>query len=198
MDNDHTNTEAMPALASGAVDSGSAAGQLEERVRELVDELYDPLLRYLTLLSWDPEASEEIAQEAFLRLHQEILQGAKIGSAKGWLFRVAHNLAIDRARSAKPEHSLSDQDVSRRVEHQFGRALPDPESLLLERERMKRLHRAVNALPIQQRHALYLRREGFRYREIAVILGMGETTVIDHVRRAVERLNQELHDPQSL
>jgi RNA polymerase sigma-70 factor (ECF subfamily) len=197
MDNDNTSTEAIPALASNGVESASTGG-LEDQIRELVDELYDPLLRYLTLLSWDPGASEEIAQEAFLRLHQEILQGARIGSAKNWLFRVAHNLAIDRARSSKPEHSLSDEDVSRRVEQQFGRVLPDPESLLLERERMRRLHRAVNALPTQQRHALYLRREGFRYREIAAILGMGETTVIDHVRRAVERLNQELHDSRSL
>lgn len=169
-----------------------------EDICALIDEHYEPLLRYLTLLSWNTSLSEEVVQETFLRLHHEIRQGTQIKSAKSWLFRVAHNIAIDQARLPRPEESLSDEEVSRRVEYQFRRIPSDPESLYLERERMERLHRAIQKLPAQQRHALYLRREGFRYHEIAGILRMGETTVIDHVRRAIVRLNQELHGATSL
>ncbi|MBK7931747.1 MAG: RNA polymerase sigma factor [Bryobacterales bacterium] len=160
----------------------------------IIEQHYDPLVRYLSLLSRDISQGQELAQEAFLRLHRELLLGKRIENAKAWLFRVAHNLAVDGVRLPKPEHSLSDAGVSRRVEHEFRRVHPDPESLLLKRERMLRLEKAIEELPSLQRHALFLRREGFRYREIAAILKIGETTVAEHVQRAIERLNEELHD----
>lgn len=71
---------------------------------------------------------------------------------------------------------------------------PNPEQRLVERERQLRLARAVEALPKRQRECLYLHREGFPYRETGDILGIRESTVIDHLRRAIERLSRELHD----
>lgn len=171
-------------------------GLLCEQMDAIIEQHYEALVRYLSLLSRDTMQGQELAQEAFLRLHRELLSGKRIENAKAWLFRVAHNLAVDGVRLPKPEHSLSDGGVSRRVEHEFRRVHPDPETLLLERERMRRLETAIGELPALQRHALFLRREGFRYREIASILKIGETTVLEHVQRAIERLHEELHDSQ--
>lgn len=188
----------MPALLSETADAASVKDSrgrsLLESINNLVAEHYEPLLRYLSLTCWNAALSQEIAQEAFLRLHKEFMCGSTIQNPKSWLFRVAHNLVIDHARSPRTEHSLSDEDVTRRVERRFQQSTSNPELQLLERERLHRLHKAVSSLPAAQRHALYLRREGFPYREIAVILQMGETTAMDHVRRAIDRLHQELHD----
>ncbi|SPF34328.1 RNA polymerase, sigma-24 subunit, ECF subfamily (fragment) [Candidatus Sulfopaludibacter sp. SbA4] len=63
---------------------------------------------------------------------------------------------------------------------------------MLARESHQRLEAAIRRLPADQRKCLALRSEGFRYREIAEILGIGVTTVADAVRRAVATLAKEL------
>ena len=135
-----------------------------------------------------------MAQEAFLRLHLHIRAGQSIDNVKAWLFRVGHNLFIDRGRRTRVTDSLSQPEVTRAAEDVHARTMATPEERLAERERRRRLALAIDALPSQQRHCLYLRREGFRYREIAVVLGIRESTVIDHLRRAIGRLSKELHD----
>lgn len=168
-------------------------GPAGQRVASLFELYREPLYRYVLQLTWSPGDSEELVQEIFLKLHRELTAGREIGHVRAWLFRVGHNLAMDHARAAVPAQSLSEEHVVRGVEDRLAAATPDPERLLLEGERQRRLAAAMDGLPALQRHCLLLRGEGLRYREIAGILAVGETTVIDNLRRAVERLNRELH-----
>ena len=69
----------------------------------------------------------------------------------------------------------------------------NPEQAFLARERRLQFHRAVEALSDQQRNCLYLRAEGFRYREIATILGVSDSTVGEFLRRAITRLRKAPH-----
>jgi RNA polymerase sigma-70 factor (ECF subfamily) len=179
----------LDVLASGT----SRPMRLEDRLAELFRELRDPLYRYLLMLIWEPAASEELAQEAFLRLHREIVSGSKIKNMKSWLFRVAHNLAIDHTRTARPTDSLTDESVKAQAEAMRDTSVSDPEQTALARERFEQLTEAMSKLSARQRECLHLRAEGFRYREIASILGIGEPTVIENIRRAMQRLSKELH-----
>jgi RNA polymerase sigma-70 factor (ECF subfamily) len=187
------NSRILSILAA-PIDEPASPTDFEQRFASLVEELHEPLCRYLFLISSNAATSEEIAQESFLRLHRELLAGQEIRSPKPWLFRVARNLVMDSARQMRDEVSLTNDHVARHVDQQYAPSMPSPEEILLRRERMRRLGLAVRALPSQQRHCLYLRREGFRYREIAAILGMGESTVADHIRRAASRLASELDE----
>ena len=65
---------------------------------------------------------------------------------------------------------------------------------MLERERMAQIHRAVENLSPQQRSCLHLRAEGFRYREIAAIIGINPSTVGEFLQRAVKRLRKALYE----
>jgi RNA polymerase sigma-70 factor, ECF subfamily len=75
----------------------------------LVQWLYDayaaPLVAYVTGLTSDPHAAEDVVQEAMLRAwrHADTLSPDR-GSLWGWLSRVAHNIVVDRgrARRARP------------------------------------------------------------------------------------------------
>ena len=111
---------------------------------------------------------------------------------RAWLFRVAHNLAMDRGRRIRPVSSLSDVWVSRSVEESAAQPSPSPEQALLEKERRNAFLKAMRNLPAKQRQCLFLRREGLRYKEIAEILAIRESTVIDHIRRGIERLSEEV------
>jgi RNA polymerase sigma-70 factor (ECF subfamily) len=53
---------------------------------------------------------------------------------------------------------------------------------------------AINRLSTQQRLCLHLRTESFRYREIANILGVSESTVCENIRRGLSRLMKDCHE----
>lgn len=184
------NSDSLLALS---IHSRTSNESLEEKVASLFEQFSQPLYRYLLLLTWNPQDSEELVQDVFLQLHRQLLEQKPIDNMRAWIFRVAHNLAIDRGRTARDADSLSEAETNRRAEGQLSRTVPNPEMIVLQRERELALAQAVRALPALQRHVLLLRREGFRYREIASILDIGETTVIDNITRAIDRLHRELH-----
>jgi RNA polymerase sigma-70 factor (ECF subfamily) len=166
---------------------------LESQIGALFDELHHPLFRYLLMLTWDAADTEDLVQDAFLRLQRHVQEGQPINNVKAWLFRVAYNLYIDRSRRTREAGSLSEPSVTRAAEEVHTRSTQTPEQRLIEQERHQSLARAIESLTQQQRHCLFLRREGFRYREIGQIIGIRESTVIDHLRRAIERLSKEVN-----
>ena len=184
-------TSASENLLAIGVAQGVTGMNLEDRLAILFEELRGPLYRYLLLLLWDAADAEELTQEAFLRLHRACLDGKKIGNVKAWLFRVAHNLAVDHLRSSRPTDSLTDERIHSRAETASPSA--DPETLALNRERLGALSQAIHTLSPRQRECLHLRAEGFGYREISAILEVGLPTVVENVRRAVLRLAKEFH-----
>ena len=87
-------------------------GQHESAVREtekVFAECRESLIRYLRYHMDDSSEAEDIAQEAFIRFYELRVKKEKILQPRAWLFRVAHNLMIDRGRKKKPE--LLDDEV---------------------------------------------------------------------------------------
>ena len=77
-------------LASARRDSAAFA--------ELVSRYYKPVYRMVwRMMNGNPE-TEDVAQEAFVKLWQNPAQIREAKALKGWLMRVASNLAIDRLR----------------------------------------------------------------------------------------------------
>jgi RNA polymerase sigma-70 factor (ECF subfamily) len=64
----------------------------------------------------------------------------------------------------------------------------DPEAQLSWKQHRARLLNIVRALPAQDRNCLELRAEGFRYRDIARILGVSLGSVANSLARALTRL----------
>ena len=65
---------------------------------ELVDRYYRPVYRLVWRMTSGHADSEDIAQEAFLKLWREPKQVREAAALKGWLMRVASNAVIDRSR----------------------------------------------------------------------------------------------------
>lgn len=154
----------------------------------LFRELRDPLSRYLIYAGTPYADVEEIVQDTFLKLYQHLEAGGGRTNLRGWVFRVAHNLATnDRKRRRRTEP----QDTER----QFGGITADPahsaEHRVLHNEKMDRLQNALMRLPYSHRLCVHLRAEGLKYREIAAVLDVGVTTVADYLRQALEQLGEE-------
>ena len=128
--------------------------------------------------------AEEIVQEAFLLLFRPLRAEKRRDNLQGWLFGVAHNLALKHftrvRREAGGDAALTDHpDVE-----------PDPEERLQMLELQHDLLAVVRALPEQDQRCLSLRAEGLRYRDIARILGISLGSVANSVSRSLSRLSR--------
>ena len=149
----------------------------------LYRELRKPLLRYLVGLGLSSDESQDIVQEAFLSLHRHLSAGGSKENIRGWLFRVAHNRA--RNQQNRSERRLS-APLDSEADSVADKATP--ESAVLKKEKLRKLASAMRELTEPERHCLLLRASGLRYREIAGVLGIPNSTVADAVERAIRKL----------
>ena len=163
------------------------------RVRSWFEELRAPVYAYAVTLIRRREVAEDLTQETFLRLYTHLAQGNEIDNVKAWAFRVCHNLAVNYVRKNPLNEGVEHRAHNGRHENPDDAPAgvdSDPELRLIEKERNERLEQLIGLLTEHQRRCLYLRAEGFRYREIAEQLDITISSVVDTLTRAVERLRK--------
>lgn len=155
---------------------------LENEVIELFDEMRTPLLRYVWSFGLAAHDGEDVVQEVFLALYRHLLRRGSRANLRGWLFRVAHNLALKRRElNGREGAELPAGDVLMDPE-------PDPEARFATAETDRNLRAVLRALPERDQRCLALRAEGLRYREIAEILEMSLGAVSISLARSLARL----------
>ena len=124
--------------------------------------------------SW--QDAEDLTLEVFLTaLEHDNLSWLTDKQQLVWLWRVAHNKLIDSYRRPGQPPAVPLEQVVENASHD--EALT-PEQLVLRREELERLYKAIGKLPPQQQQVLQLRYgEGLRFAEIAVLLNKREATV---------------------
>ncbi len=167
--------------------SDQSESDREKKIVALFDELSPSLLSYLSGLGLSVHDAEDITQEVFLRLVDHLLKNKREDNLAGWLFRVAHNLAMDIHRGFSK--SGTRQDVEDDLET-YDKADPalNPEQVFLEAEKMKRLSDAIDKLTPQQRNAILLRAEGLGLKDIAMVLGTHTSRAAQLIQRSLARL----------
>jgi RNA polymerase sigma-70 factor, ECF subfamily len=163
-------------------------------VTALFDELRAPLLRYLWDFHLPSDTAEELVQEAFLKLFEELRQGRGVQMPRPWLFRVVHRLALKEIRRSRVRDVSRAGDETECEGFEIADSRPTPAEQLLQDEREYRLMRALESLPVRERRCLSLRAEGLRYREIADVLDVSVATVSDVLRRAVTALREVCYE----
>ena len=139
--------------------------------------VYTFLLRFTS----DPELSDDIVQETFTKALVALPGFAREQRVLPWLFRVAHNAAIDQLRRRGRFRWLRlPQLAGTRHEPES----PDRHAAIPEREHIETVLRSItpeNAAALLL-HAL----EGYSYKEIAEIQGCSLTAVRSRIARARE------------
>src|SRR5689334_11845030 len=152
-----------------------AAGSFDEVLRQREGQVLRTAFRILG--NWAD--AEDVAQEAFLRLHRHGLGFANDGATGAWLYRVTVNLCFDRTRSKRPSQELSDLPSLER----------SAEAAVLMDGKKQRLMAALAMLPAKERAAVVLREiEGLSTAEVAEALGSSEVTVRSQISKALARL----------
>ena len=171
-----------------AADDSPSVSDLENEVMSLFDEFRDRLFRYVLSMGVSTQDGEEIIQEVFLSLFLHLQLRKSRANIRGWMFRVAHNLALKQRISIQRQR-LSLESGEGIAEQQPDRA-PNPEERMAIKERQERFRAVLRVLPGQDQCCLYLRAEGLRYREISGVLGMSLGAVSISLTRSLARLER--------
>jgi RNA polymerase sigma-70 factor (ECF subfamily) len=127
--------------------AAAAAGD-ETAFASLVERHYDIVYRVVWRVTSGHADTEDIVQEAFLKLWNNPAQVRQGGALRGWLMRVATNLAIDRARR-KQASNIDDQP-------EIAASGPDALDQVLGDRAANEINSALARLPERQRLALTL------------------------------------------
>src|ERR1700677_4809012 len=157
---------ASPIKISSALAKPWPGSFRQDQVAALYIELRAPLSASLRRWKLPAEEMEDIVQDAFVRLLSHGPEDLKAENARYWLFRVAHNLAIDRHRSGWRSlvDSRADFDLLVSV-HPSPNS--NPEKIYLHSEQWRVVQHNLAKLTPRQRHAIHLRITGFTYEAIA-------------------------------
>lgn len=123
------------------------------------------------------EDAQDVAQEVFWRLYQNLHKVDATENVTGWLYRVTVNLCRGRQRKrlAHVEAELADVPAPS----------AGPHHQLLEAERQQVLQMSLRRLSEKERAALVLRDlEGLPTKQVARILGSSEATVRSQISKA--------------
>jgi RNA polymerase sigma-70 factor (ECF subfamily) len=177
-------------FSAGIFRTGPATLSIEEKVKQHFEQLREPVFRYLVATFGESSQAEEIMQESFLRLYSSLSDGQNILNVKAWVFRVAHNLAINQIKSRQFIQPLA-EGAWTELERTLQSKDANPEQKLLQKEKYNRLRMALGKLNMTERECLNLRTKGFRYKEIGEILELSTTTVAETLYRVIEKLAKE-------
>ena len=149
-----------------------------------------PFWRYLSRLIGTSAEGEELFQDAWQRVITARESYNPDSPFRAWLFRIGHNLAMDRLRHRKiaPESSIDDHVL------QFpGASESEPDQQSISLESHQRLMQSLAELPEEQRNVVLLRAEGdLSLEEIGKLTGEGRETVKSRLRYALAKLKQSL------
>ncbi len=150
---------------------------------------YEPkLFVYVGQIVGMGEEARDLVQEAFIRVWCNLGQYDPRFRFSTWLFRIAHNLAIDHLRRRKQplvslEFGEDDEGEERRLDPADDRR--DPLGNLENSELARALSREIRALPAAYRELVVLRHlVGLSYNEIAELKSLPLGTVKNKLFRA--------------
>jgi RNA polymerase sigma-70 factor (ECF subfamily) len=160
-----------------------------EVLAQFVERYQHRLYRYLLRLVSQPSTAEDLFQQTWLRVMERIKYYDPRRSFEGWLFAVAHNLAIDHLRHRQPE-SLDEPLPSGEAPLDLIQShSPGSLELFLSKERAGYVADAVSELPTAFREVITLRfEEGMKLEEIAAVLALPMGTVKTRLHRALKAL----------
>jgi RNA polymerase sigma-70 factor (ECF subfamily) len=172
-------------VATGEVVAVDRLGQ----VAELYDRHHDAVRSFARRLVGDEAAAEDLVQDTFLCAPRALARYRGEASLRTLLFSIAVNLAKKHVRSAARRRAAQERAALEPVMA----ATPTPEDDLARKQVALVLHRALDALPLEQRVAFVLLEiEELPSAEAASVAGVPEPTMRTRLFHAKRRLREIL------
>ena len=177
--------------------AGSSALENIIDLNDVVRQYESALLRYVAqLIGSSSDDVEDVVQDAFIKLHNQVSKHGNdsVKHMSSWLFRVAHNLAMDagrrRSRRARLQEKVTVDPVINPVETAKDN---EPSQELEQREACNLAMSELQQLPEEQKSVLLLKIiQGFTLREISEVTGLKIGTVNYRLTQGLRELSRRL------
>jgi RNA polymerase sigma-70 factor (ECF subfamily) len=153
--------------------------------KEIFDEHHDYIRNYLYYLSGDPDLSDDLVQDTFLKLW-EIREKVKKESVLPFLFTIARHLYFKshRRKAVHLKFSSNWEESAKEVSADY---------ILEMKEFDNKLQQALSLLPEKTRTAFLLSRiDEMSYSEIADSFGLGIKAIEKHISKAKKILREQI------
>jgi len=136
----------------------------------------------------------DVVQDTFINAYRGLKGFRSESGFYTWIYRIAINTAINHIKSTKRKHNnISIQDVENIELDHLVAVNDEPTSTLNYKNLRAHLKTVLYELPIEMKTVWLLREEeGFKYEEIADIVGCTVGTVKSRISRARERVSTEM------
>jgi len=168
--------------------SSADTSPAREDFERLLGALRPKLHRYCARMTGSVVDGEDVVQEALVKAIEAFAAAGAIANPEGWLFRIAHNAALDFLRRRARRDSLgSDKDLEMIV---------DPEDTVDNRQIAATSLRTFMRLPVAQRSSVILMDVlGYSLEEIGAVMEAGIPAVKAALHRGRTRLREMAKEP---
>jgi RNA polymerase sigma-70 factor (ECF subfamily) len=158
---------------------------------EIYDQFYGKVRKFILALVKDEWVADDLIQETFLRIQNNLKSLKDPSKLSSWVFRIAYNLCQDHFRQLK--RSRKEESIDQEEMADFKEALvqkgPDIQKKLEQRQMGECVQSQINLLPESLRTVVLLFDiMEFSHQEIADILGI----TIKNVKVRLHRARKEL------
>jgi RNA polymerase sigma-70 factor, ECF subfamily len=159
----------------------------DESFESIFHEHWNAIHRLLARMVIDPAEAEDLALETFYRLYNYRPEEYASLNIRGWLYKVATNLALQSIRSFKRrEHYEIHSGKDALVESQEDQ----PPKILAEKEDRYFVRMALGQMNSRQAELLIMRYSGMAYKEIAAAFNLSPTSIGPLLLRAEREFEQ--------
>jgi len=161
---------------------------------EAFAELFEGLRSRIFTIAWrlvGPNDAEDVVMDTYLKAWKALPGFSRRSSLATWLYRIAHNCAVDVLRRRRPgaEEGGGTPDIEALPDHRMRTA----GEATIAAERVLEVRQALNGLSPEHRTALLLRyTDGLSYAEIASASGVSIGTVMSRLFNGKRKLQQLL------
>jgi RNA polymerase sigma-70 factor, ECF subfamily len=188
-------TAASPARPAAAADVRKLVERAQAGDREAMEELYllhfDRIYSYLHMSVGNRHDAEDLTTQTFLRMLEKIGKFQwRSAPFSAWLFRIAHNLAMDHFRANRRWQPQEEVPEPRDSEE------PSAETAALHSIGRQSMLELIEELSPEQQQVLTLKFVfGFSNGDVATILDKTEGAVKSLQHRALVSLQKQLAEP---
>jgi RNA polymerase sigma-70 factor (ECF subfamily) len=157
----------------------------------LLADLRPKLHRYCARMIGSAIDGEDVVQDALVKAVQSFAVAGPIGNPEGWLFRIAHNTALDFLRRRNRQQAVrGDEEVE---------MIADPADTIESRQAAAASLRTFMRLPVAQRSSVILMDVlGCSLREVCAVMDFSLPAVKAALHRGRTRLSELANEPEDL
>ncbi|KKY01255.1 MULTISPECIES: RNA polymerase sigma factor SigX [Paraclostridium] len=154
------------------------------KFEEIFKSQYTYVVKYIMKIVKNQEIAESIAQDVFIQLYKT--NWKEIENIKAWLIKTSIYSSYNHIRSEK-RHELRIEKASLNLETIDIQTLDDK---YIKKEEIEDVRSTMNELREQDKKLLILRYSGFKYKEIAEILGVEKSSIGTMLVRAQKKFKK--------